>query len=78
MQPLIHAIKSDKWLIRHSAIQSLNYSSDSIAETTLIEILNTSEDPCDLTYANATLNTIGTRRAIPYLEKTYKKQKKGC
>lgn len=76
LQPLIQAIKSDKWLIRHSAIQSLNYSSDSVAETALIEILNSSDDPYNLTYTNATLNRIGTLRAIPYLEKHLKSRKR--
>lgn len=76
LQPLIQAIKSDKWLIRHSAIQSLNNSFDSVAETALIEILDNSDDPYNLTYANATLNRIGTPNAIPYLEKHLKSRKK--
>lgn len=76
LQPLIAATKNDKWLIRHSAIQSLNNSLDSIAETTLIEILDSSEDPYNLTYSNATLNKIGTLRAIPHLEKHLKSRKR--
>ena len=76
LQPLIQATKSDKWLIRHSAIQSLKNASDSIAETTLIEILTDSDDPYNLTYANATLNKIGTLRAIPFLEKHLKSRKR--
>ncbi len=76
LEPLIKMTKSDKWLIRHSAIQSLKNSFDSIAETTLIEILNKSEDPYDLIYSNATLNRIGTPRAIPYLEKHLKSRKR--
>lgn len=76
LQPLIQAIKSDKWLIRHSAIQSLKNSSDNDAETALIEILNDSEDPYDLAYTNATINKIGTLRAIPFLEKHLKNRKR--
>ena len=76
LQPLIQATKSDKWLIRHSAIQSLKNASDSVAETALIEILIDSDDPYDLTYANATLNKIGTLRAIPFLEKHLKSRKR--
>jgi len=76
LQPLIQATKSDKWLIRHSAIQSLKNSSDSVAETALIEILNDSDDPYDLVYTNATINTIGTLRAIPFLEKHLKSRKR--
>ncbi len=76
LQPLIKATKSEKWLIRHSAIQSLNNSEDALAESTLIEIIDSSIDPFDLTYANATLNRIGTPRAIPYLEKHLKSRKR--
>src|SRR5690606_12269792 len=76
LQPLIQATKSDKWLIRYSAIQSLNYTTDPIAETTLIEILDSTEDPYNLTYSNATLNKIGTLRAIPHLEKHLKSRKR--
>ncbi len=75
LQPLIHATKNDKWVIRHSAIQSLNNSADSLAETALIEILDSSNDPYNLTYSNATLNKIGTLRAIPHLEKHLKSRK---
>lgn len=76
LQPLIQATKNDKWLIRHSAIQSLNCTTDPIAEATLIEILDSSEDPYNLTYSNATLNRIGTLRAIPHLEKHLKSRKR--
>ena len=74
--PLISATKNDKWLIRHSAIRSLDYSADPLAETALIEILEQSIDPFDLTYTNATLNRIGTPRAIPFLEKHLKSKKR--
>jgi len=75
LQPLIQAIKSNKWLIRHSAILSLNNSSDSLAETVLIDIITNSEEPIDLIYANATLGDIGTERATPFLEKYLKVEK---
>ncbi|AZA98267.1 hypothetical protein EG359_01015 [Chryseobacterium joostei] len=76
LQPLITATKNDKWLIRHSAIQSLNYSTDPDAESTLIEILDSSDNQYNLTYSNATLNRIGTLRAIPHLEKHLKSRKR--
>jgi HEAT repeat protein len=76
LQPLIQATKSDKWLIRHSAIQSLKNALDSVAETVLIEILNDSDDSYDLVYTNATINSIGTLRAIPFLEKHLKSRKR--
>lgn len=76
LQPLFNAIKSDKWLVRYSAIQSLNNSSDPLSETTLIEIIDNSDDPYNLIYSNATLNKIGTLRAIPHLEKHLKSRKR--
>ena len=76
LQPLFDAIKSDKWLVRHNAIRSLNNSFDPLSEATLIEILEKSDDSYNLTYSNATLNTIGTLRAIPYLEKHLKSKKR--
>lgn len=76
LQPLIQSTKNDKWLIRHSAIRSLDCSFDIVAETALIEILDSSDDPYNLTYANATLNKIGTIRAIPHLEKHLKSRKR--
>jgi HEAT repeat protein len=74
--PILNAIKSDKWLIRHSAIQALKFSKDDIAENALIEILESSDDPYNLTYANSTLYNIGTIRAIPSLEKHLKSRKR--
>lgn len=76
LQPLFDAIKSDKWLVRHNAIRSLNNSFDPLSEAILIEILEKSDDSYNLTYSNATLNTIGTLRAIPYLEKHLKSKKR--
>ncbi|SDE87392.1 hypothetical protein SAMN05216464_110140 [Mucilaginibacter pineti] len=76
LQPLLQATRSEKWLIRHSAIQSLSNTSDNLAETALINIIDNTDDPYDLTYSNATLNTIGTSIAIPFLEKHLKSKKR--
>jgi len=76
LTPILMAIKSDKWLIRYSAIQSLMGADNSEAELALIEILSQSSDNYDLTYANSTLSYIGTARAIPYLEKHLKSRKR--
>lgn len=76
LQPLINLTKNDKWLIRHSAIESLNNTADPLAEAALIEIIGSSEDPYDLTYSNSILNKIGTLRAIPYLEKHLQSRKR--
>jgi HEAT repeat protein len=76
LQPLIKMTKNEKWLIRHTAIRSLNYSLDILAENILIEIIEKSEDVFDIVYSNATLNKIGTLSAIPYLEKHLKSKKR--
>ncbi len=76
LQPLINAINSNKWQIRQSAICSLKNSENEISENTLIEILSESEDEYDLTYANATLNNIGTVKALPFLEKHLNSKKR--
>ena len=76
MQPLINTIENSKWQIRQSAIQSLKNSEDKISEKALIRILSVSEDQYDLTYANATLNNMGTERAIPFLEKHLNSRKR--
>lgn len=76
LKPIIDATKSDKWLIRYSAIQALQNSESRIAESTLISILENSEDPNDLIYSNAILNRIGTSEAIPAIEKHLKSRKR--
>lgn len=67
IRPIINASKSDKWQIRHSAIQALKNSSDKTAEERLIEILKSPINHFDLIYANATLCNIGSMKCIPFL-----------
>jgi HEAT repeat protein len=69
-------MQNDKWLIRHSAISSLKFSNDQVAEAALIEMIEKSDDPHNLTYANATLNNMGSLKAIPYLEKHTRSRKR--
>lgn len=76
LRPIINATKSNRWLIRHRAISALNQSSGDEAENALIDILDNSMDPDDLTYTNATLNRIGTPRAIPYIERHLSSRKR--
>jgi len=66
--PIIDLTKDKRWQVRHSAIQALKRTDSPIAEQTLIDILMTSSDAYDIVYANATLNRIGTTRAIPAIE----------
>ena len=73
---LIAATKSDKWLVRHAAIQSLDNCVDAIAEKTLIAIVEESSDAQDVIYANAVLGNIGSREAIRYIERHLNSRKK--
>lgn len=63
-------------MVRYSAIRALNNSQDEIAENTLIDVLEKSEDANDLTYSNSTLNRIGTPKAIPHNDKHLKSRKR--
>ena len=76
LTPLIAATKDERWLVSQKAIQAFAKSEDEIAEATLINFLDTSEDPHELIYSNATLNKIGTPKAIPHLEKHLKSRKR--
>lgn len=76
LSPIIEATKNSKWLIRYAAIRAFANTKDGLAEAILIEIIDISDDPHDLLYANATLNKIGTLKAIPYLQKHIKSRKR--
>lgn len=73
---VINAVKSPKWLIRHSAIQALKHTKSDLSETTLIQIILNSTDEYDLYYAVTSLATSGSRKSIPFLIKllSHKKQ----
>lgn len=72
LQPIIKCLQSKEWLIRQAAIRAFSNCSDPRVEDILIEILENPADNTDLIYANATLNKIGTKKSIPYLEKMLK------
>jgi HEAT repeat protein len=63
-------------LVRHAAIRALGGCSDPEAEDILISISDSSDDPFDIIYANATLNKFGTPKAIPVLEKHLRSRKR--
>lgn len=58
-----------KHLVRDGAIKCLKNTDNPKAEDKLIEIISTSTDQYQLTYANATIKTIGTTKSIPHLLK---------
>jgi HEAT repeats len=71
LTPLLNATKSKKWLIRHGAISALKNTNNKAVEDRLLEILKTSSDVFDLEYAARTLNTTGSKKSIPHLEKLF-------
>ncbi|WP_344674012.1 hypothetical protein [Sphingobacterium kyonggiense] len=76
IQPIINATKSKVWSIRQSAISALSNAKNSLAENTLLEIINNSIDEYDLYYANCSLLSTGTKNSISSLVKLldHKKQ----
>jgi len=58
-----------KHLVRDGALKCLKNADNPKAEDKLIEIISTSTDQYQLTYANSTIRTIGTPKSIPYLLK---------
>jgi HEAT repeat protein len=58
-----------KHVVRDGAIKCLKNVNNPKAEEKLIEIITTSTDQYQLTYANATIRAIGTSKSIPHLLK---------
>ncbi len=58
-----------KNLVRDGAIKCLGNANNPKDEDKLIEIISTSTDQYQLTYANAAIRTIGTTKSIPHLLK---------
>ncbi|MDD5318635.1 MAG: HEAT repeat domain-containing protein [Candidatus Pacebacteria bacterium] len=72
---IIKLIGHKNAIVSSSAIRALRNSNNEKVEDLLIHLLNTSEDPYVLTCVNATLNNMGTPKAIPYIEKNLKSRK---
>ena len=75
LTPIFRHLDDKRWQVRHSAIGAFKHTESPIAEQSLINILQTTSDPFDLVYANATLNYIGTAKAIPAIEQHLKSRK---
>lgn len=74
--PVFRLLHDDRWLVRRAAIQALGRTDSPEAEDQLIEILNTTSDPYDVTCCQATLNKIGTAKAIPHLKRNLASRKR--
>lgn len=73
---IFECMKNKEWLIRHSAIRALKNTKNKNVEQVLLENLENSTDSLDITYLNSTLSYIGTKKAIPYLEKCLMSKKR--
>ena len=69
LSPVYQLLSDRRWLIRHSAIQSLRNSESSEAEAQVLKHLEMANDTHDIVYCHATLNCIGTELAIPMLQR---------
>lgn len=74
--PIFAFLRDDRWLVRHAAIQSLVRTDSPESEDRIIDILETTNDPYDIVYCHATLNKIGSTKAIPFIEKNLKSRKR--
>src|SRR5215472_15567114 len=56
LTPLCALLADERWLVRHSAIQSLKRTNSPKVEEMILHVLETTSDPYDLVYCQATLN----------------------
>jgi HEAT repeat protein len=76
LTPVYALLADERWLVRHSAIQSLKRTSSPQVEDMILHVLETTSDPYDLVYCQATLNQIGSVKAIPFIAKNLKSRKR--
>ena len=76
LRPVFRLLDDERWLVRHSAIRALSRTDSPDVEDRLIELLNATSDPFDITYCQATLNEIGTAKSLPHLQKNLSSRKR--
>lgn len=76
LTPVYALLRDERWLVRHSAIQSLKHTNSPKVEDVILHVLETTSDPDDLVYCQATLNEIGSAKAIPFIAKNLKSRKR--
>jgi HEAT repeat protein len=76
LAPIYALLADERWLVRHSAIQSLKRTNSPDVEDMILHVLETTSDPSDLVYCQATLNEIGSTKAIPSIAKNLKSRKR--
>lgn len=73
----IYALLGDKrWLVRHAAIRSLSGSHAPKSKGKVLKLLAAASDPNDMVNCHATLNRIGTQRALAPLAASPKSRKR--
>jgi len=71
ISPIIQHTKSDKWLIRHSAIRALAKTQHEIAKETIraiVQLNDHKKNKYEIIYANAVLGMIGEKEDIDLLK----------
>ena len=76
LSPVYAHLADERWLVRHSAIQSLKRTNSPKVEDMILHVLETTTNPHDLVYCQATLNEIGSAKAIPFIAKNLKSRKR--
>ncbi|MEM5450767.1 HEAT repeat domain-containing protein [Paraburkholderia sp. BR10936] len=76
IRPMFPFVQDKRWQVRHSAIQALKRCASAEVEDKLLEVLTTTSDPYDVIYCQATLNQIGTRKALPALAQNLMSRKR--
>jgi HEAT repeats len=76
LQPILDCLEDSRWLVRLSAIQALKLAVSPNAELILVNLLERTTDPYEITFANATLNQIGSLQSIPALERHLSSRKR--
>ncbi len=74
--PIFQLRHDERWRVLHSAIQARKLTDSQEAEGWLLELLQTTDDPNDVTYCHATLSEIGTAKALPFIRKNLKSRKR--
>jgi len=67
LEPVYSLLKDERWVVRHAALGALHGALSPDAEEHILELLAGTTDPYDRIYAHATLNRMGTPRAIPLI-----------
>jgi HEAT repeat protein len=76
LAPVLGLLNDKRWAIRHQAIASLINTYSTEVEDRVLDVLRSSTDPRDAVSCHATLNRIGTTKALPALEAGLKSRKR--